>query len=55
MSGARRRFGEAEFQPGRGRLDPAQHVERRRHDLGADAVAGKHGDVEAVVGEHVAL
>ena len=52
MPGAGRRLGEAEFQVRRRGLDLAQHVERRRHDFGADAVAGEDGDVEGVVGEH---
>jgi hypothetical protein len=52
MPGAGRRLGEAEFQSRRRRLDPAQHFERRRHDFGADAVAGNRRNVEAVVGAH---
>ncbi len=51
MVGAGRRLGEAKFQIGR-RLDLAQHFKRRRHHLGADAVAAEHGDVEGVVGGH---
>ncbi len=52
MAGAGCRFGELEFQPRRRRLDLAQHFKRRRHHLGADAVAGEDRDMERVVGEH---
>ena len=48
MAGACRRLGEAQRQAGRRRRDLSQHLERRRHHLRPDAVAGKHGDVEAV-------
>ena len=44
--GAGRRLGEAEFQV-RLRLNLAQNFKRRRHHLGADAVTGEDGDVEA--------
>jgi hypothetical protein len=30
-------------------------LHRRCHDLRADAVAGKHGDMEAVIGAHAML
>jgi hypothetical protein len=49
MVGAGRRLGEAKFQV-RGLFDSAQDLKRRRHHFGADTVAGKHGDVERVVG-----
>ena len=51
MVGAGRRFGEAEREI-RLRLDLAQNFQGRRHHLGADAIAGEHGDVERVVGGH---
>ena len=49
--GAGWRVGEAEFQRRR-RLDLAQHLQRRSHHFGADAVAGQHGNVERVIGGH---
>jgi len=52
MAGARRRLGEAEFQPPRRRRDLVEDGERGGHDFGPDAVAGQDRDVEAVVGEH---
>ena len=52
MAGARRRLGEAEFQPRRRRRDLVEDGERGGHDFRPDAVAGQDRDVEAVVGEH---
>ena len=49
--GAGRRFGEAEFQPGRQRLHLAQHLQRGRGDFRSDAVAADHGNMEGVIGE----
>jgi len=49
MVGAGRRLGKAKFQI-RGLFDLAQDFKRRRHHFRADTVAGKHGDVERVVG-----
>ncbi len=51
VGGPGRRLGEAEPQV-RLRLDPAQHFQRRRHDLGTDAVTGEHGNMEGVVCGH---
>mgnify|MGYP007123204742 CR=1 FL=1 len=45
------RLGEAEREI-RLRLDLAQYLQRRRHHLGADAIAAEHGDVEGVVCGH---
>jgi len=50
--GAGGAFAEAELQARRRRLDPAQDVERRRHHLRPDAVAGQHGDMEGGIGGH---
>src|SRR5262245_58313954 len=55
MAGARRRLGEAEFDPRRRRRDLVEDRERGGHDLRPDAVAGQDRDVEAVVGEHAML
>jgi hypothetical protein len=52
ISGAGQRLGQPEAEPGKSRLDLAQHFERRSHHLRPDAVAGQYGDVEAVVDEH---
>ena len=52
VAGAGRTFGEAEVQPGSRSRGLAQHLQRRRHHLGADAVAWHHGDMERVIGEH---
>jgi len=49
--GAGRRVGEAKLQVRR-RLNLAQNLKRRSHHFRADAVAGKHGDVERVIGRH---
>jgi hypothetical protein len=51
IAGAGRRFGEAEAQA-RLRLDLAQHLQRRRHDFGTDAITGEHGNVEGIVCGH---
>ena len=53
MSGAGRRLGEPEAEPGKSRLDLAQQFERRGHHLRPDAVAGQYGDMEAAVDEHI--
>src|SRR5262249_20250477 len=55
VAGARRRPGEAEFEPRRRRRDLVEDRERGGHDLRPDAVAGQDRDVEAVVGEHAML
>src|SRR5262249_34297649 len=53
MAGARRRLGEAEFEPRGCCRDLLQHRERGRHDLRSNAVTRQYRDVERVVGEHV--
>src|SRR5436190_16063048 len=55
VAGARRRLGKVQVQAGRERRCGANYVERRGHDFGADAIAGKDRELEAVVRAHAVL